>query len=111
MELTLKFGDLTEDQLAELMLQKMEAAGKVLPAPERSEPYSVPEVAAAMGISVSTVRAEVKGARWPLVPYTGRILIPAWAVRVRQAGGKPMEEVKRLKKEGYLKPGLKENWE
>lgn len=91
MNVAIELKDLTEDRLAELLMRKLEESGKVLPAPVRERPYAVGEVAEALGLSESQVRSEVRRGLWPLVPLTARILVPAWAVRARQAGKDPRD--------------------
>lgn len=88
--------------LAKPIAEELERKGLALRSPEREKPFTVEEAAAELGLSGRTVRTEVKAGDWPTVPRTGRVLIPVWAVRVRQRGGKPMEEFARMKKKGFL---------
>ena len=88
---------------AEVVAANMLASGMALRAPEREEPYTVEDCAKAVGLSERTIRTEISAGAWPLVARTGRKLVPVWAVRVRQAGGDPLEELNRRKKEGFLK--------
>jgi hypothetical protein len=89
MNLTISIPDEKAPEFASLVAAAMIEAGAEMKAPEREEPFTVPEAAKAIGLGERTINREIAAGLWPLVPRTGRNLIPVWAVRARQRGEDP----------------------
>jgi excisionase family DNA binding protein len=98
-KLEVEFGKVDEDLMGDLLLRKAQEAGLLVVPPERREPFTVAEVAAALSVSVDTIYGQIKAGRLPILPRMGVKLVPAWAVRIRQEGGDPMRELERRKME------------
>jgi hypothetical protein len=101
MKLELSLKDLTPEALADLCLERMAEKGLTLRPPERHEPFTVREAAEALRVSVHVIYADLAAGRMPEVPRMGVKRIPAWAVRMRQAGGDPMEHLERMAAENF----------
>ncbi|MGJ8677203.1 MAG: hypothetical protein ACSHX0_06780 [Akkermansiaceae bacterium] len=86
MKFELELNDEQRADLAKAVVDDMVSRGVALAPPPRLKPYSVSEAAEELSISVASVRRDVEAERLARVPNTGRMLIPVWSVKQRQAG-------------------------
>lgn len=100
MKVELSLENLTEEGLAELCVARLEEAGLVVVPPVREEPYLVREAAEALSVSIDTIYREIAAKRLPVLPRLSVKRIPAWAIRIRQAGGDPMRMWRKLERTG-----------
>ncbi len=75
------------ESLVAAVVAAMRAEGMTVLGPDRTRPFSVPELVEETGLSDSQVRRMIEGGVFKRVPHTGRSLVTVDSVRAWQGGG------------------------